>query len=196
MKVKNINTGKEYIVVNKEDHSIAWPKSIRLLEVKGKGATKTIPLSTFKKHFEEILDSDLSPKEEAKRAKALVGHIKEEIEEQGINPDKTDSKDNIRNKAKDKLEKKEKKKNDQIEKQKKHFDRKENHKPAPTKAPAAPQGKDIITLKEICTQLGIEDSKARKILRKSGIEQPFNRWEWDKKQHKAIIEKVTKLLKK
>jgi hypothetical protein len=55
---------------------------------------------------------------------------------------------------------------------------------------------DVIKLKDICSQLGIEPGKARRMLRKHEDElKPEGKWEWDKTKHQRIIDKVNKLLK-
>ena len=55
---------------------------------------------------------------------------------------------------------------------------------------------DIITLKEIASELNIQGAKARRILRNSEIKRPYKRWEWHKTEHADIIQQVKDLLKK
>jgi len=55
---------------------------------------------------------------------------------------------------------------------------------------------NIITLKEIISDLEIKGTKARRILRNSDIERPYKRWEWDKNKHEEIIKQVIELLSK
>jgi hypothetical protein len=60
-----------------------------------------------------------------------------------------------------------------------------------------------ITLQDILKDLEkgghpIKGAKARRILRThmAEIERPFKKWEWDKEEHKDIIESVKKLITK
>lgn len=55
---------------------------------------------------------------------------------------------------------------------------------------------NLITVKEIASEIGIRDTKARRILRKNIdiIERPFKRWEWDTEKHQEIINNVKLLL--
>lgn len=46
------------------------------------------------------------------------------------------------------------------------------------KTPKAPKG-DVVTLAEICTEMGIEGRIARRKLRTSGIPKPGKQWEWN-----------------
>jgi hypothetical protein len=55
-----------------------------------------------------------------------------------------------------------------------------------------PNRGSIITLKELCTELGLEPSKARKLLRKANIEKPGASWEWNNKED---IQRIKTLLK-
>jgi superfamily II DNA/RNA helicase len=190
MKAKNVNTGKEYIVINKDENTLEWPKNVKLLD--SKDNIKIVPLGAFHKHYETINEGVPIPKQEKRKMKALAQHIGEEVKNT-IDPGKTESKQNLRDKQKEKMKKQQQRKEKDLKKRQEEF---KDTKDTQPKAPAGSQKGDIVTLKELCSQLGIEDSKARKILRKANVEQPFNRWEWDKKQHKEIVEQVTKLLKK
>jgi ElaB/YqjD/DUF883 family membrane-anchored ribosome-binding protein len=58
----------------------------------------------------------------------------------------------------------------------------------------SPNPDNLITIKEICLDMKVDETKARRVLRKANIERPFNRWEWDKVLHKEIVDKVKKAL--
>lgn len=55
---------------------------------------------------------------------------------------------------------------------------------------------NLITLKEICSELKVKGMKARRILRNAKIDRPYKRWEWNKNLHTETIKKVRELLKK
>lgn len=55
---------------------------------------------------------------------------------------------------------------------------------------------DLVTLKEIISELGIKGTKARRILRSCDIPRPYKRWEWSKEEHRDIIKLVKDLLSK
>lgn len=55
---------------------------------------------------------------------------------------------------------------------------------------------NLITLKEICSELKVKGMKARRILRNAKIDRPYKRWEWSKNLHTETIKKVRELLKK
>lgn len=61
--------------------------------------------------------------------------------------------------------------------------------------PLMPDG-PVITLKDICEELGIDPSKARRILRKHEDEvKVTGKWEWNTEEHMDIISKVKDLIK-
>lgn len=47
---------------------------------------------------------------------------------------------------------------------------------------------EVITLKQICDDLGISSYKVRKHFRAEGIKKPGKQWAWDKSQKKEITE--------
>lgn len=65
-----------------------------------------------------------------------------------------------------------------------------------TKTETPDENANLITVKEIAAEIGIRDTKARRILRKNVdiIERPFKRWEWDTEKHQEIINNVKLLL--
>lgn len=55
---------------------------------------------------------------------------------------------------------------------------------------------NLMTLKALCSEIGIEEMKARRHLRRSSIIRPYGtRWEWDIDKHGDWIEAVRDLLK-
>lgn len=66
--------------------------------------------------------------------------------------------------------------------------------PVEPKARKLDAGSDLVSLKSICEELGVEDRIARRKLRGSDITKPGSSWEW-KAGHKDIA-KVKELLKK
>lgn len=53
---------------------------------------------------------------------------------------------------------------------------------------------DIINEVQKETGKSIRGMKARRVLRKSDIERPFKKWEWDNKEHANLIKKVKEIL--
>jgi hypothetical protein len=44
----------------------------------------------------------------------------------------------------------------------------------------------MVKLSDICKDLELDPSKARKILRESGVDKPGKSWSWDKKPIKVV----------
>ncbi len=54
----------------------------------------------------------------------------------------------------------------------------------------------LVTIKELASEFKMKSAKARRILRGIQVERPYgsNRWEWDKVEHREILEQVRKAL--
>lgn len=60
---------------------------------------------------------------------------------------------------------------------------------------AAVSNGEVVPLKKICADLGMEPRIVRRLLRDAKVDRPDGRWEWPAAEAKAISERITELAK-
>jgi predicted DNA-binding ArsR family transcriptional regulator len=174
MKAIHLETNSEFNVVNIMGEKVHLRSFLT-------GKDKKVDYNLFKSDYrlaednEEVLPIIPNPLDEIQEAKERATEVMREAEESMKKPETTI----IRIDFTEKKEKQPKEKKES------------------TKEPKEPKAKKVSTgtatsLKDICDELKVDPTKARRILRKSDIEKPGGSWEWEDPQ---VIAKIKALLK-
>lgn len=148
-----------------------------------KAEAKTLKINPVGKSLETILGLVCTARKETQEVVLFLangGKIEEVPGFKGIAPKKVNSKETSAG--------------GKVETTKRTPRRISKQDPVEPKARKLDAGSDLVSLKSICEELGVEDRIARRKLRGSDITKPGSSWEW-KAGHKDIA-KVKELLKK
>lgn len=172
MKAIHKQTNQEYNV----EEIIAETVILKNIE----GVERRVGYDLFKSQY-QLSEGHLSQQKKPGGAKELAKGILTECS--GITP---------KNKAKPQTEKKVKTKRVPAEKKESKLKSKKlpNKKGKKVKSPREPQS--TTSLKDICEELKVTPSTARRVLRKEGIEKPGNSWTWSSPQEVAKIKGLLK----